>query len=78
MLTPSPVQTTCVHWAILLFHFSYFAFQPLQLSGHCKIISAACFGQKDRPLHLCTASEDFIYIWNIDKILAVDNISKIF
>jgi len=55
-----------------------FAFQPLQLSGHSKIISTACFGQKDRPLFLCTASEDFIYIWNIDKILGVDNISKIY
>ena len=73
MLTLSPVQIT--HWTIL---FSYFAFQPLQLSGHSKIISAACFGQKDRPVLLCTASEDFIYIWNIDKILAVDNISKIY
>ncbi|XP_020605910.1 uncharacterized protein LOC110044683 [Orbicella faveolata] len=52
--------------------------KPLQLSGHSKIISATCFGQKDRPLLLCTASEDFIYIWNIDKILAVDNISKIY
>ena len=58
--------------------FFIFAFQPLQLSGHSKIISTTCFGQKDRPLLLCTASEDFIYIWNIDKILGVDNISKIY
>jgi len=50
--------------------------KPLQLSGHSKIISTACFGQKDRPLLLCTASEDFIYIWNIDKILGVDNITS--
>ncbi|XP_058953759.2 WD repeat-containing protein 27 [Pocillopora verrucosa] len=50
--------------------------KPLQLSGHSGIISATCFGQKDRPLLLCTASEDFIYIWNIDKLLAIDNITS--
>ena len=55
-----------------------FYFQPLQLSGHSGIISATCFGQKDRPLLLCTASEDFIYIWNIEKLLAIDNISMIY
>ena len=58
-------------------HFKFY-FQPLQLSGHSGIISATCFGQKDRPLLLCTASEDFIYIWNIDKLLAIDNISMIY
>ncbi|KAJ7357509.1 WD repeat-containing protein 27 [Desmophyllum pertusum] len=50
--------------------------KPLQLSGHSRIISATCFGQKDRPLLLCTASEDFIYIWNINKLLAIDNLTS--
>ena len=54
----------------------YNIFKPLQLSGHSQVISATCFGQKTRPLLLCTASEDFIFIWNIDRILAVDNISE--
>ena len=54
----------------------YNIFKPLQLSGHIRVISATCFGQKTRPLLLCTASEDFIFIWNIDRILAVDNISE--
>lgn len=49
--------------------------EPLQLSGHSGIVSTTCFGRKDRPLLLCTASEDFIYIWNIDKLLVIDNIS---
>ncbi|PFX32770.1 WD repeat-containing protein 27 [Stylophora pistillata] len=50
--------------------------KPLQLSAHSGIVSTTCFGRKDRPLLLCTASEDFIYIWNIDKLLLIDNITS--
>ncbi|XP_031565676.1 WD repeat-containing protein 27-like [Actinia tenebrosa] len=40
---------------------------PLQLSGHKKLVTCVCFGNKRKRMLLCTVSEDFIYIWNITK-----------
>ncbi|XP_068683722.1 WD repeat-containing protein 27-like isoform X2 [Montipora foliosa] len=45
--------------------------KPLQLSGHSRVVSSTCFGRKDKPLLLCTASDDVINIWNITKLLSL-------
>lgn len=40
-------------------------FQPLLLTGHHGEISAMAFGQGSRPVLLCSASADYIIVWDI-------------
>lgn len=41
--------------------------QPLLLTGHHGEISALTFGKGSRPVLLCSASADYIIVWNIEK-----------
>uniref|UniRef100_A0A3P8V4C8 WD repeat domain 27 n=1 Tax=Cynoglossus semilaevis TaxID=244447 RepID=A0A3P8V4C8_CYNSE len=40
--------------------------QPTLLTGHHGEISCMTFGKKSRPLLLCSASADYIIVWNIE------------
>ncbi|XP_070578723.1 WD repeat-containing protein 27-like isoform X2 [Ptychodera flava] len=40
---------------------------PLQLEGHRKKITCLRFGYKHNPTLLCSAADDFIIVWNIEK-----------
>ncbi|NXX10814.1 WDR27 protein, partial [Podargus strigoides] len=41
--------------------------QPLHLSGHHYSISAVSFGSKTNPLLVCSASREFVIVWNLDE-----------
>ncbi len=40
--------------------------QPLLLTGHHGEISAMTFGNRSRPVLLCSASADYIIVWDIE------------
>ena len=40
--------------------------QPLALTGHHGEISAMVFGRRDTQVLLCSASADYIIVWNIE------------
>lgn len=40
--------------------------QPLLLTGHHGEISAMTFGKGSRPFLLCSASADYVIVWNIE------------
>lgn len=40
--------------------------QPLLLTGHHEEISAMTFGRRRRPVLLCSASADYIIVWDIE------------
>lgn len=40
--------------------------QPLLLTGHHGEISAMTFGKGSRPILLCSASADYVIVWNIE------------
>lgn len=40
--------------------------QPLLLTGHHGEISAMTFGKGSRPILLCSASADYIIVWDIE------------
>ncbi|XP_006823341.2 WD repeat-containing protein 27-like [Saccoglossus kowalevskii] len=40
---------------------------PLQLEGHRRKISCLCFGNRGNPTSLCSAADDFIITWNVEK-----------
>lgn len=40
--------------------------QPLQLTGHHGEISAMTFGKGSRPVLLCSASADYIIVWDLE------------
>ncbi|XP_078000774.1 WD repeat-containing protein 27-like [Glandiceps talaboti] len=40
---------------------------PLQLEGHRKQIKCMCFGKRHSPTVLCSAANDFIITWNVEK-----------
>lgn len=50
---------------LLLFFFSVHP-QPLLLTGHHGEISAMTFGKGSRPILLCSASADYVIVWNIE------------
>ncbi|KAL7987596.1 hypothetical protein Chor_006515, partial [Crotalus horridus] len=41
--------------------------QPLHLIGHHHSITALAFGTKVNPLLLCSASHDYVIVWNLDE-----------
>ncbi|XP_039204867.1 WD repeat-containing protein 27 [Crotalus tigris] len=41
--------------------------QPLHLTGHHHSITALAFGTKVNPLLLCSASHDYVIVWNLDE-----------
>ncbi|MEQ2316612.1 hypothetical protein AMECASPLE_034167, partial [Ameca splendens] len=40
--------------------------KPLQLTGHHNEISAMTFGKRNNPVFLCSASSDYIILWDIE------------
>lgn len=40
--------------------------EPLSLIGHTKAVSALCFSH-DEPVLLCSAADDYVFVWNIRK-----------
>uniref|UniRef100_A0A673LYP0 WD repeat domain 27 n=1 Tax=Sinocyclocheilus rhinocerous TaxID=307959 RepID=A0A673LYP0_9TELE len=40
---------------------------PLELTGHHGDVSAMAFGMVRDRLHLCSASEDYVIVWDIDR-----------
>ncbi|XP_053238405.1 WD repeat-containing protein 27 isoform X1 [Podarcis raffonei] len=43
--------------------------QPLHLLGHHHSITALAFGSKDNPLLICSASRDYVIVWNLDECM---------
>lgn len=43
-----------------------FVQQSLLLTGHHREISAMTFGKGGRPVLLCSASADYIIVWDIE------------
>uniref|UniRef100_A0ABM5FXA5 WD repeat-containing protein 27 isoform X2 n=1 Tax=Pogona vitticeps TaxID=103695 RepID=A0ABM5FXA5_9SAUR len=43
--------------------------QPLHLTGHHHSITALAFGSKLSPLLICSASRDYVIIWNLDECM---------
>nr|XP_056708951.1 WD repeat-containing protein 27 [Euleptes europaea] len=43
--------------------------QPLHLIGHHHSITALAFGSKVNPLLICSASCDYVIVWNLDECL---------
>nr|XP_045015341.1 WD repeat-containing protein 27 [Jaculus jaculus] len=43
------------------------AYQLLILQGHHQPITAMAFGNKVNPLQLCSASQDYVIMWNMDE-----------
>ncbi|XP_032071925.1 WD repeat-containing protein 27 [Thamnophis elegans] len=41
--------------------------QPLRLIGHHHSITALAFGTKVDPLLICSASQDYVIVWNLDE-----------
>ncbi|MBN3320242.1 WDR27 protein, partial [Atractosteus spatula] len=41
--------------------------QPLQLKGHHHSISAVTFGNRQKPLLICSASEDYVIVWDVER-----------
>ncbi|XP_073194067.1 WD repeat-containing protein 27 isoform X2 [Lepidochelys kempii] len=41
--------------------------QPLHLAGHHHSITALAFGSKINPLLVCSASCDYVIVWNLDE-----------
>ncbi|XP_019383076.1 PREDICTED: WD repeat-containing protein 27 isoform X2 [Gavialis gangeticus] len=41
--------------------------QPLHLIGHHHSITAVSFGNKMNPLLVCSASRDYVIVWNLDE-----------
>lgn len=46
---------------------TYLLFKLLTLQGHHHLITAMVFGNQIDPLLLCSASEDYIIMWNMDE-----------
>lgn len=40
---------------------------PLHLTGHHNNVSALAFGVETTPLLLCSASEDYVIMWDIER-----------
>ncbi|XP_026870034.2 WD repeat-containing protein 27 isoform X2 [Electrophorus electricus] len=40
--------------------------RPLHLTGHHSSVSALVFGEKRTPLLLCSASEDYVIVWDVE------------
>lgn len=51
----------------MIFATVWFLSQPLLLTGHHGEISAMVFGRGSRPLLLCSASADYIIVWDIQQ-----------
>ncbi|XP_077203078.1 WD repeat-containing protein 27 isoform X3 [Paroedura picta] len=43
--------------------------QPLHLIGHHHSITALTFGSKVNPLLICSASSDYVIVWNLDECM---------
>ncbi|XP_054826140.1 WD repeat-containing protein 27 [Eublepharis macularius] len=43
--------------------------QPLHLIGHHHSITALAFGSKVNPLLICSASSDYVIVWNLDEYM---------
>ncbi|KAJ6664618.1 hypothetical protein lerEdw1_006191 [Lerista edwardsae] len=43
--------------------------QPLHLIGHHNSITALAFGSKINPLLVCSASRDYVIVWNLDECM---------
>ncbi|XP_066479111.1 WD repeat-containing protein 27 [Tiliqua scincoides] len=43
--------------------------QPLHLIGHHHSITALAFGSKVNPLLVCSASRDYVIVWNLDECI---------
>ncbi|XP_053153393.1 WD repeat-containing protein 27 isoform X2 [Hemicordylus capensis] len=43
--------------------------QPLHLIGHHHSITALAFGSKVDPLLICSASRDYVIVWNLDECM---------
>ena len=49
-------------------------FQPIVLEGHHKAVTAQALSHRERPTLLCSCSDDYIIVWNINKArTAVEN-----
>ena len=42
-------------------------FQPIVLEGHHKAVTAQALSHRERPTLLCSCSDDYIIVWNINK-----------
>jgi hypothetical protein len=60
-----------LRFEIILFYIfdviinNLFFFKLLTLQGHHQLITAVVFGNQIDPLLLCSASEDYIIMWNV-------------
>ena len=52
-------------------------FQPLDLEGHRHPVTGLCFGHRTKPTLLCSAADDYIIVWNIEKARASIDTGKI-
>ena len=52
-----------------------FLYKLLTFDGHRSAVTAVCFGNKVQPLTLCSASEDFIFVWNVTSALEASKIN---
>ena len=41
-------------------------FQPIELVGHGRPVSAMCFSHKP-PVLMCSSASDYIIVWNIER-----------
>ncbi|KAJ8045396.1 WD repeat-containing protein 27 [Holothuria leucospilota] len=41
--------------------------KPLELLAHKRAVSSVCFGKCHNPTSLCSAADDYVIIWNVEK-----------
>lgn len=54
------------HRLIMMTSLEFFCFQPLLLTGHHSHVNAMTFGKGSRPVLLCSASSDYVIVWDIE------------
>ncbi|XP_054456736.1 WD repeat-containing protein 27 [Anoplopoma fimbria] len=71
----SHLQLACCHWycgiplhgkEMLIYSNVHIEQKPLLLTGHHGEISAMTFGTRSSPVLLCSASADYIIVWDIE------------
>lgn len=54
------------HKFIMISLLGFLCLQPLLLTGHHSQITAMTFGKGNRPVLLCSASSDYVIVWDIE------------
>ena len=42
-------------------------FQPLELTGHSRILTALALGNCSTPKQLVSAADDYVIVWNLNQ-----------